>query len=49
MLLWSNLTLLLDSRPNDDDDSDFDGKAVTDFPSGQLTSAAWEGWWHDEA
>lgn len=48
MLLWSNLTLLLDSRPNDDD-SEFDGgTAVADFPSGRLTSAAWEGWWHDD-
>ncbi|CAH0153850.1 hypothetical protein SRABI83_00782 [Arthrobacter sp. Bi83] len=48
MLLWSSLTLFLDSRRNDDDSSSGGGKASSDFPRGQLTSTAWEGWWHDD-
>ena len=48
MLLLSSLNLLLnagrgeDSRPH----SGEDGK--TDFPTGRLTSTAWEGWWHED-
>jgi hypothetical protein len=48
MLFWSSLTLLLDS-PRNDRPQFGDGKANPNFPSGRLTSAAWEGWWHDEA
>jgi hypothetical protein len=48
MLLWSSLTLFLDSRRNDDDSARGGGNAGSDFPRGQLTSTAWEGWWHDD-
>jgi hypothetical protein len=48
MLFWSSLTLFLDSRRNDDPQFG-DGNANVSFPSGRLTSTAWEGWWHDEA
>lgn len=44
MLLLNSLSLLLDSRRSDDGRS-----AGTDFPEGRLTSAAWEGWWHEDA
>lgn len=49
MLLLSSLTLFLGSRRNDDDPQFGDRTASTEFPSGQLTSSAWEGWWHDDA
>jgi hypothetical protein len=48
MLFWNSPTLLLDSRRNDRHQF-ADGKANPNFPSGPLTSAAWEGWCHDEA
>ncbi len=47
MMLWSNF--LLDFSPHDDDPQANASKGVTEFPSGQLTSSAWEGWWHDDA
>lgn len=46
MMIWNSLTLFLDSRGNDRHEF---GGAGSGFPSGQLTSAAWAGWWHDEA
>ncbi|GAB3567219.1 hypothetical protein GCM10027405_27280 [Arthrobacter alkaliphilus] len=46
MLPWSRLNVFLDAHR--DDDPQFEvGTANTKFPSGQLTSSAWEGWWHD--
>ena len=47
MLLLNSLSLLLDGRRSDDGRSA--GSGGTDFPEGRLTSAAWEGWWHEEA
>ncbi|MGX5714697.1 hypothetical protein [Arthrobacter sp. MAHUQ-56] len=48
MFLLNPLNLLLDGRRAEG------GRAQEDaardvFPAGQLTSAAWEGWWHEEA
>ncbi|WP_171046826.1 hypothetical protein [Pseudarthrobacter sp. NamE5] len=48
MFLLNSLNLLLDGR-GDDGRSQHGGGAQTDFPEGQLTSAAWEGWWHEDA
>lgn len=47
MLFASSLTLFLDYRGKDDDAHAGGPENVTAFPSGQLTSSAWEGWWHD--
>ena len=49
MFLLNNLNLLLDGRRSDDSRSNNGGSGKNDFPEGQLTSAAWEGWWHEEA
>lgn len=49
MLLLSSLHLLLDARRSEDSTDHSGGNGQTDFPNGQLTSAAWEGWWHDAA
>lgn len=49
MLLLSSLNLLLDARRSDDSHAHLGGNGQTGFPNGQLTSAAWEGWWHDDA
>ena len=48
MFLVNTLNLLLDGR------RDADRRAKEEpfpeaFPAGRLTSAAWEGWWHEEA
>lgn len=48
MFLLNSLTLLLDGRRSDDNRS-HTGGGHTEFPAGRLTSAAWEGWWHEEA
>jgi hypothetical protein len=44
MLLFS---LNLFSGHRNDDDAEFGGSAGSQFPKGQLSSSAWEGW-HDE-
>ena len=49
MFLLNNLNLLLDARRSDDSRFHTGASGSTDFPEGQLTSAAWEGWWHEEA
>jgi hypothetical protein len=49
MLLLRSLNLLLDARRSDDPRPHSSGSGATGFPHGQLSSAAWEGWWHDEA
>lgn len=46
MMIWNSLTLFLDSRWTDRHEF---GGTGSGFPSGQLTSTAWAGWWHDEA
>lgn len=49
MLLLSSLNLLLDARRSDDSRPRSSGSGTTGFPNGELTSTAWEGWWHDDA
>jgi len=49
MLLFNSLNLLLDARRSDDNRPHGSGNGKTEFPDGHLTSAAWEGWWHDDA
>jgi len=44
MLLLSSLNLLFDGGRREDGR----GKPDTEFPTGQLSSAAWEGWWHED-
>ena len=47
MFLLTSLNLLLDGRR-----SEARGPRNSDtgsFPEGRLTSAAWEGWWHEDA
>ncbi|MFF1881852.1 hypothetical protein ACFVVC_10340 [Pseudarthrobacter sp. NPDC058196] len=52
MFLLNSLNLLLDVRRGDGGRS-HEGRseesAARAFPAGQLTSAAWEGWWHEDA
>ncbi|MDQ0664408.1 hypothetical protein QFZ35_002906 [Arthrobacter ulcerisalmonis] len=54
MFLLTSMNLLLDGRGSDDARR-YDGGpsgeagAPVAFPAGQLTSAAWEGWWHEDA
>lgn len=49
MFLLNSLNLLLDGRRGDDAWSSSGSNGKTEFPEGQLTSAAWEGWWHEDA
>lgn len=49
MFLFNSLNLLLDGRRSDDSRPHGGRSGQTEFPEGQLTSAAWEGWWHEEA
>ncbi|MCA4133118.1 hypothetical protein [Arthrobacter sp. M4] len=44
----SGITLFLDGGRKGFSGSWGEGNNTTDFPSGQLTSTAWAGWWHDE-
>jgi|RhiMetStandDraft_4_1073278.scaffolds.fasta_scaffold598025_2 hypothetical protein len=47
-MLWNTLNLFFTTRA--DGNSQFGESAShTDFPKGQLTSAAWEGWWDSAA
>lgn len=46
-MLWNTLSQSF-SSPQNDGNTQFGGADFTsDFPQGQLTSAAWEGWWHN--
>lgn len=48
-MLRSSLSLFF-SSPQNDGTSQFGGAgSSSDFPEGQLTSSAWEGWWHNPA
>jgi hypothetical protein len=47
MLFASSLTLFLDYRGKDDDAHSGSVENAPSFPSGELSSSAWEGWWHD--
>ena len=49
MFLLTSLNHLLDGQRNDDSRSHSGGDGKSDFPQGQLSSAAWEGWWQDDA
>lgn len=49
MLLLNSLSLFLDARRGDESRSQYGGSGQTEFPEGRLTSAAWEGWWHEDA
>ena len=46
MFLFNSLNLLLDGRRGDGEGTGDSGTNV--FPEGTLTSAAWEGWWHED-
>lgn len=48
MLLLNSPTFPPGSQRNDDR-SVHDTDPAPGFPKGRLTSAAWEGWWHDDA
>jgi hypothetical protein len=48
-MLWNTLNLFFSSPHNDRNSQFGDAESNTDFPQGQLTSAAWEGWWDDPA
>jgi hypothetical protein len=48
MFFLNSLNLLLDGRRNEDGRSRNGGNGTSEFPEGRLTSAAWEGWWHEE-
>ncbi len=45
MLLLNSLNFLLDAGRYDH----VRGNREDEFPTGQLTSTAWEGWWHEDA
>jgi hypothetical protein len=47
MFLLNSLNLLLDGRRSDA--GAFHNSDTGSFPEGKLTSAAWEGWWHEDA
>ncbi|UKA55446.1 hypothetical protein LFT45_05860 [Arthrobacter sp. FW305-BF8] len=47
-MLWNTLNLFFISR-TDGNSALGEAGANTDFPQGQLTSAAWEGWWDSAA
>jgi hypothetical protein len=49
MALLSTLTLSLHSGWKDKEPHFGGAGSMNEFPSGQLTSTPWEGWWHDEA
>jgi hypothetical protein len=53
MFLLNSLNLLVDGRRSDDgrryEGRPEEGATARAFPAGQLTSAAWEGWWHEDA
>lgn len=50
--LFNGRNLLLDGGSGDDarrNDAGPSNSAVHgEFPAGRLTSAAWEGWWHED-
>ncbi|MEE2523011.1 hypothetical protein V1639_11755 [Pseudarthrobacter sp. J75] len=48
MFLLNTLNLLLDSSSNEESRSFGAGATESCFAAGQLTSAAWEGWWHED-
>ncbi|MGX1161182.1 hypothetical protein FBY31_0443 [Arthrobacter sp. SLBN-100] len=49
MFLLNSLNFLLDGRRNEEGRPHNGAGGSSEFPEGRLTSAAWEGWWHEEA
>ncbi|MCU1566154.1 MAG: hypothetical protein JWQ56_1091 [Pseudarthrobacter sp.] len=49
MFLLNSFNLLLDGRRSEDGRSSSGASGTSEFPEGRLTSAAWEGWWHEES
>lgn len=52
MFLLNSLNLLLDGGRGDEGRNEAlpeESATTCAFPAGQLTSAAWEGWWHEDA
>lgn len=49
MFLLNGLPLFLDAGRKDSGGSWGENSTETEFPSGRLTSTAWEGWWHEDA
>jgi hypothetical protein len=49
MFLITSLNLLLDGQRKDDNRSASGSDGTSDSSQGQLRSAAWEGWWQDDA
>jgi hypothetical protein len=48
-MLWNTLNLFFTSMSNDGHSSTGEPGPGTGFPQGQLTSAAWEGWFDNHA
>jgi hypothetical protein len=48
-MLWNTLNLFFSSSHNDGNSAFGEAGSNTDFPQGQLTSSAWEGWWDNPA
>ena len=53
MLLWISQNFFLDAGRAGGEHTGGQpkrrGEGCGEFPSGRLTSAAWAGWWHDDA
>ena len=49
MLLLSSLSRLSTPARSEDSHANNGVNGKTEFPTGHLTSTAWEGWWHDDA
>ncbi len=49
MLLLSSLNLLPNAARSEDSHAHNGVNEKSEFPTGHLTSTAWEGWWHDDA
>jgi hypothetical protein len=49
MFLFTRLNLLLDGRKADDSRLSAADPGGTDSPRAEVTSAAWEGWWFEDA
>ncbi|WP_457973661.1 hypothetical protein [Arthrobacter sp. D1-17] len=48
-MLWNTLNLFFNSQLNDGNSHSGDAQSNPEFPKGQLTSTAWEGWWDNPA
>jgi hypothetical protein len=48
-MLWNTLNLFFTSSRNGGNSQFGEATPNSSFPQGQLTSAAWEGWWDSAA